>query len=414
MGMVENSFMDKASYINKDSCTDKASCIDIERCQGTASNTCTESNTGTDLGTGTGVSLSTGVGLGTNLGTDTSLGTDPMMKTDSDTPSGVVVGSDPTARALGLLGLLQKRSHWRGADLADSLGVTHRTLRRDIQRLRDLGYKIDGAPGELGGYAMDRGHVLPPLLLDEDETVATTLALTVAASSIDSDYAGPALTALHKIQAGLPHHLGLRLEHLREAVEAMPSRGGASATTILTIIGTIRRQQRLTFTYTDRHENCSRRTVEPHWLFAKHGIWRLITFDLDKNEWRTFRLDRMSRLKSHSWRFAPRETATQLAARAAAPTPTDAYRHRAELVVYASLDHVTDAASDLQHEVSNVSDTHTLITIGGDSANDLAVWLAGFPLPFDLLGDEEVLHAVERLGARLSRAVLNAPSHDAR
>lgn len=312
--------------------------------------------------------------------------------------------TDPTSRALQLLGLLESRPVWGGADLAERLGVTTRTVRRDVERLRELGYTVNAAKGLDGGYALGRGQVLPPLLLDDDEAAAVTLALISAATGATGTDADASLRALGKLDDVMPAALRHRLQRFRDAVDVVPTSVAVSASTLMSCAEGVRRQQRLDFDYRDRRGTGTRRHVEPYRVGARGRVWRLVAYDLDRDDWRTFRLDRMTNPRIGTWRFTPRPGADAATARLDEPIPSDAWRHRVEVHIHAGLDVV---AADIPHRAGRLRSLGPDLTefVGGEEdPAQAAWWLARIRHDFTVVGDEQVRQAVADLGSRLSAA----------
>ncbi|MCW3032951.1 MAG: Helix-turn-helix type 11 domain protein [Solirubrobacterales bacterium] len=215
----------------------------------------------------------------------------------------------PTAgRLLAMLSLLQGRREWPGTLLATRLQVSLRTVRRDVERLRGLGYPIDSTSGPAGGYSLTAGAAMPPLLLDDDEAIAVAIALRTAARSAVTGIEETALRALVKLEQVLPEHLRRRVRALGAATEVV--RGSAGPTVdaaALTVLGTAcRDEEMLRFAYRGRDGAQSRRLVEPHALLAHGRRWYLLAFDPSRTAWRTFRVDRVSSPAQAGVRFAPR------------------------------------------------------------------------------------------------------------
>jgi predicted DNA-binding transcriptional regulator YafY len=218
--------------------------------------------------------------------------------------------TDPTSRALRLLTLMQGRRDWAGADLAARLGVSLRTLRRDVERLRDLGYPVEAQPGVDGGYRLAAGASLPPLVLDDDEAVALTLGLQAAAAGAVAGMAEPSVRALTKVVPVLPARLRRRVDALRAmTVPAPPWSDGGPAVEpqlLVDVAQACRETQRLEFGYTAASGDAGARLVEPHRLVPLGRRWYLVAYDPARGGWRSFRLDRMSGVRGTGARFAPR------------------------------------------------------------------------------------------------------------
>ncbi|MGV9194863.1 helix-turn-helix transcriptional regulator [Microbacterium sp. MC2] len=216
--------------------------------------------------------------------------------------------SDTTTRALSLLNLLQTHRHWPGAELADRLGVTERTVRRDVERLRLLGYRIESTPGASGGYRLEAGSALPPLLLTDEEAVAMAIGLRLAASQRLVSGPDTTLTALAKLEQVLPAPLRRRVNALAETVQPAGINSGAAVST--EVLGELalacRDHERVRFSYTSASGEVTRRRVEPHVLAPADRHWYLLCWDLDKDDWRTFRIDRLTHVEHTRVLFTPR------------------------------------------------------------------------------------------------------------
>ncbi len=216
--------------------------------------------------------------------------------------------ADSTARTLELLSLLQRRRVWSGGDLVARLGVSDRTLRRDVERLRSLGYSVTATRGLDGGYRLDAGPEAVPLLFSDDESVALAIGLHVAATgSIELTEA--AVGALAKVLATLPPAHRRRVEAIRSTVLVGPeSRASTPAlATLATVVDACRDQVRLSFAYQAADDTKSDRYIEPHGVVALWGRWYLVAFDADREDWRTFRLDRISDPRPARNSFPPRK-----------------------------------------------------------------------------------------------------------
>ncbi|MCW5951743.1 MAG: WYL domain-containing protein [Propionibacteriaceae bacterium] len=216
--------------------------------------------------------------------------------------------SETTARALSLLNLLQTHRHWPGSELAERLGVTERTVRRDVGRLRDLGYRIESTPGVAGGYRLEAGSAVPPLLLNDEEAVAMAIGLRVAASQRLVSGHETTLTALAKLEQVLPAPLRRRVNALAETVQPA---GISSGTPVSSeVLGELalacRDHERVRFRYTAASGEVTRRRVEPHALAPADRHWYLLCWDLGKQDWRTFRVDRLAEVEHTRARFTPK------------------------------------------------------------------------------------------------------------
>ncbi len=216
--------------------------------------------------------------------------------------------ADTTARALRLLSLFQRRRYWPGPELARRLEVSERTLRRDVDRLRALGYPVETARGVAGGYWLEPGEGLAPLLLDDDEAVALAVGLHLAARG-DTDLAEASISALAKVLALLPAAQRHRADALRTttALGPGPPDDAPSLGVLAVVADACRDQVRLSFAYRAADQAETQRYVEPYRLVAVGYRWYLVAYDIDRSDWRTFRVDRLSDPAPATNSFAPRE-----------------------------------------------------------------------------------------------------------
>ncbi|GAA3347275.1 YafY family protein [Amorphoplanes nipponensis] len=239
-----------------------------------------------------------------------------------------------TERVLTLLGLLQQRQVWTGPELAERLGVTSRTVRRDVERLRTLGYPVHAAQGVGGGYRLGAGQHLPPLLLDDEEAIATAVSLLAGAGGAIAGAGDAALRALTKLDQVLP----LRLRHDVRALSGSVESFGGGRTPVdpevlMTLARACRDAAEAGFGYPSGGE-VRRRRVEPYRLVASDRRWYLVAFDLDRDDWRTFRVDRMTEVAARAWHFRPRP-APDAAAYVQESVASRVYPHRARFLLHA-------------------------------------------------------------------------------
>src|SRR6266513_1699181 len=215
--------------------------------------------------------------------------------------------TETASRLLELLSLLQGRRDWPGNELADRLGVSGRTIRRDVERLRNLGYPVDSLTGPAGGYRLRAGAAMPPLLLDDEEAIAIAVGLRTAARASVTGIEETAVRALVKLEQVLPTHLRRRVRALGSASISPPVGGPTVDPQHLTVIATAcRDSERLRFAYRSRDGTDSRREVEPHSLVNHGRRWYLVAWDRRRDDWRTFRIDRLAKPASTGVRFTPR------------------------------------------------------------------------------------------------------------
>jgi predicted DNA-binding transcriptional regulator YafY len=311
---------------------------------------------------------------------------------------------ETSARLLRLLSMLQVRPDWTGAELAGRLNVTTRTVRRDVQRLRDLGYPVHATPGLAGGYRLGAGAALPPLLLDDDEAVAVVVSLRTAASHTVTGIEETALRALAKLEQVLPARLRERTAALQQATVQLPSLAPTVDPAALTAIaGACRRHERLAFGYTGRDGEVSARTVEPHRLVHTGRRWYLVARDLLRDDWRTFRVDRIDSPRATGVRFVPRDPpdAASFVATAVTAAP---YRFRARVLMHAPAHVIAERIPPTVAVLEPVSQDTCLLTTGSDALDHIAVHLAWLGTDFTVLEPPELLEQVRTLADRLHRA----------
>jgi predicted DNA-binding transcriptional regulator YafY len=216
--------------------------------------------------------------------------------------------ANTSARMLRLLSLLQTHRYWPGTELAERLEVSPRTLRRDVDRLRELGYPVDAARGVAGGYQLQAGAAVPPLLLDDEEAVAIAVGLRTSAATAIGGLEETSVRALAKVIQLLPPRLRKRIDAL-QSVTSPGSFGGPTvdATVLTTIAMACRGEERLRFDYTPREREAAVRHVEPHRLVSLGRRWYLVAWDTDRADWRSFRVDRLTNPALTGARFRPRE-----------------------------------------------------------------------------------------------------------
>ncbi|WP_250035729.1 helix-turn-helix transcriptional regulator [Paractinoplanes maris] len=217
--------------------------------------------------------------------------------------------ANTSARMLRLLSLLQTHRYWPGSELAGRLEVSPRTLRRDVDRLRELGYPVDASRGVAGGYQLQAGAAVPPLLLDDDEAVAIAIGLRTAAAGAVAGFEETSVRALAKVIQLLPPRLRRRIDALREVTAPGAFGGGPTldATVLTTLAMACRGEERLRFDYTRKDGEAAARYVEPHRLVPLGRRWYLVAWDLDRGDWRSFRVDRLGAPALTGARFRPRE-----------------------------------------------------------------------------------------------------------
>jgi predicted DNA-binding transcriptional regulator YafY len=316
------------------------------------------------------------------------------------------VSTDLPGRLLRLLSLLQTRRTWPGAELATRLGVTDRTLRRDVERLRGLDYPVQATTGIGGGYRLTSGHNLPPLLLDDDEALATAIALaTAAAGAAGTEDA--ALRALTTLQRVLPARLRPQLTALTGTTAAVTPRGAAPVDPgeLGVIAACCRDSEILAFDYRSRSDETTVRRVEPHHLVAHGGRWYLVAFDPERADWRTFRVDRIEPQLTTGRRFMPREPpAEDIAAYVARAVSAARDRYQARIVLRAPLDEVKGRVPPTVGTLEPIDERSCLLRTGSDWLGGLAVYIAEIGVDFEVLDPPELVDRVRELAQRFARA----------
>lgn len=216
--------------------------------------------------------------------------------------------TDTPARLLKLLSLLQTPREWPGGELADRLDVSPRTIRRDIDRLRDLGYPVEASRGSVGGYRLVAGAAMPPLLLDDEEAVAIAVGLRAGAGHAIEGVDEASVRALAKLEQVLPSRLRHRVSALQNATVALTRGDGSTIDprTLTTLASAVTGRERLRFAYLSGDGTPSKRLVEPCRLVSAGQRWYLVAYDLGREDWRTFRVDRVGEPYATGARFAPR------------------------------------------------------------------------------------------------------------
>jgi predicted DNA-binding transcriptional regulator YafY len=311
---------------------------------------------------------------------------------------------ETSARLLRLLSLLQTPREWTGAELAERLGVSTRTVRNDVERLRRLGYPVHAARGAVGGYRLGAGASLPPLLLDDDEAVAVTLGLRRAAGGAIAGIEETSLRALTKLERILPARLRRRVTALQNYTVTVPPDEPAPTVdpaVLTTLAAACRDHERLRFDYRDHAGGTRVRTTEPHRVVNWGRRWYLVAWDLDRHDWRTFRVDRIHPRTPTGPGFAPRELpGGDVAAYVARHVSAAAWRYRARVTVHAPAAVVAERINPAVGTVEPV-DAHTcVLDTGADSVETLAVHLGLLGVDFTVDDPPELVAQVRELAAR--------------
>lgn len=315
--------------------------------------------------------------------------------------------TDTPARLLNLLSLLQTPREWPGSELAERLSVSARTIRRDIDRLRELGYPVEATKGAVGGYRLVAGTAMPPLLLDDEEAVAIAVGLRAGAGHAIEGVEEASVRALAKLEQVLPSRLRHRVSTLQNATIPLTRGDGATVapSTLTALAGAVTGQERLRFGYRAGDGTESRRLVEPYRLVSTGRRWYLVAYDLEREDWRTFRVDRVSDPFATGARFAPRELPaggaaefmTRSMARAQPELDLDVtFEAPAEFVAGRLPSHLAPTATG--------PTTCRVRTRTSDSTEWLAIRLALVDAPFTIHGPPSLTTYTKDLGARLTAA----------
>jgi len=312
---------------------------------------------------------------------------------------------ETSSRLLELLSLLQARREWSGPELADRLEVGVRTVRRDMERLRRLGYPVSATRGVAGGYRLGAGAQLPPLLLDEEEAAAVAVGLRTAASGGIAGIEETAVRALGKLEQVLPKRLRRRVNALGQATVPYPVTGPRVDPEALAAIATACRDcERLRFAYRSHDSTSTRRLVEPHRLVHTRRRWYLVAYDIDRRDWRTFRVDRIDKPTADR-RFVPREPpAEDIAAYVARAVSSTRDRYQARVVLKAPIEAVEGRVPKAVGTLEPIDDESCLLRTGSDWLGGLAVYVAEIGVDFEVVDPPEFVERVKLLAGRFSRA----------
>ena len=312
---------------------------------------------------------------------------------------------DTTARALRLLSLLQARRWWTGAELRARLEVSERSLRRDVERLRALGYPIEATPGPAGGYRLGAGAEMPPLLLDEEEAVAMAVGLRTAALGGIAGMEDASVRALAKLEQVVPP----RVWHDVALFRSLPVADGGSQPQaevgpLLTVARACRDGERIRFHYRSRQGEETERHVEPHHLVMVYRRWYLLAFDRDRDDWRTFRVDRMGETWATGMRFHAREVPGGDPEQFVSSRLGEGeYRYAARVLCDSAPEDVARLVSQGGGTVEE-TEAGTVVELRGDSLEWLAFRLLWMGAEFRVLEPAELSEVVGKMGARLQRA----------
>ncbi|MCV7356912.1 YafY family transcriptional regulator [Mycolicibacterium fluoranthenivorans] len=310
-----------------------------------------------------------------------------------------------TARVLQLLGLLQSRRVWTSEELAQRLEVTTRSVRRDVERLRDLGYPVHASKGHGGGYQLGAGAALPPLLLESDEAVAMAVCLRLAAGGSVAGIGESALRALSKLDQVMPSRLRAQVAAVHENTVTLTaaSDDAVDPDILMTLARASRDHEHIGCGYVDIRGNATVRRLEPYQLVTTGRRWYLLGYDRDRDDWRSLRLDRMSDVRALGSTFVPRSApdAADYVRRAISSLP---YRYIARVRYHAAHDVVAQTFSATSVQIEPDGPDACIVTTGADDPARMALYLAMPGCEFEVLDPPEVAEAVRAAAERLRRA----------
>jgi predicted DNA-binding transcriptional regulator YafY len=311
-----------------------------------------------------------------------------------------------SARLLRLLSLFQAQRYWSGADLSQRLEVTGRTLRRDVDRLRSLGYPVHSTSGTAGGYQLGAGATIPPLLLDDEEAVAVALGLRTSASGSVTGIEEASVRALLKLEQVLPPRLRHRVAALHSYIVPLGNRGPTVDAALLSVIAAAcRDHEGIRFNYHNRSGAPSARVVEPHRLVHTGYRWYLAAWDIGRRDWRTFRIDRIEGKLKTSTRFQPRKPPegdfATFVSKSLAQTP---YPYRARITLRAPLATIAQRVPPSAGVLEAVDECSCLLDTGSHSLEGITIHLSLLGVDFQVHEPPELIDYIRRLADRLRQA----------
>jgi predicted DNA-binding transcriptional regulator YafY len=311
-----------------------------------------------------------------------------------------------SSRLLNLLALLQARRDWPGGELAERLEVSARTIRRDVERLRELGYPVQSLTGPAGGYRLQAGTAMPPLLLDEDEAIAIAVGLRTAARASVTGIEDTSIRALVKLEQVLPAHLRRRVAALGSATVALSATGPTvDPQHLTTIAAACRDHERVRFGYRSRDGTVTRREVEPHALVNLGRRWYVAAWDPARDDWRSFRVDRLDGPASTGVRFAPRELPGGEVAAFVERSIAGAFsRLEARVIVHAAAEELEARLPHLSGALTPLDDARCEYRTADVDVEWLALRVAMLGFDVEVLEPPELIAHLRVLGRRLIAA----------
>ncbi|GGQ54916.1 helix-turn-helix transcriptional regulator [Kitasatospora griseola] len=311
---------------------------------------------------------------------------------------------ETSSRLLRLLSLLQTRREWTGAELAERLDVTTRTLRRDVDRLRVLGYPVNARIGVGGGYQLGAGAEMPPLLLDDEEVLAVALGLQSGATGPVIGIAEPALRALTKLRQVMPSRLQRRLDALQVDVLDRPQAAAVDAAVLSELATACHHRERVRFDYRSRGGAESRREVDPYRLVRVDARWYLVAWDPDRADWRSFRIDRMELKSPTGPRFDPRPLPEGGARAFVSSGLRQAFTQASARVrLHAPLERMAERIPAGWGRLAADGPDACIARLYGESPAAIAEWLGSFGAPFTVLEPPELRDACREFAEKHAR-----------
>jgi predicted DNA-binding transcriptional regulator YafY len=313
---------------------------------------------------------------------------------------------DASSRLLDLLSLLQARRYWPGTELADRLSVSGRTVRRDVERLRALGYPVESVTGPAGGYRLRAGTAMPPLLLDEDEAIAIAVGLRTAARASVAGIEETSIRALVKLEQVLPTHLRRRVAALGSATIApAPAGPTVEPQDLTTVAAACRDSECLRFRYRSRDGSETRREVEPHSLVNRGRRWYLVGWDRGREDWRTFRVDRLNRPAATGVRFTARTLPAADAAAYVERSIADAWsRYEARVIVHAPAEEIAARLPWVAGALEPIDERRCEYRTSDDDLEWLALRIAMLGADVEVNDPPELVAQLDALAKRMRRA----------
>jgi predicted DNA-binding transcriptional regulator YafY len=311
----------------------------------------------------------------------------------------------PTStRLLRLLTLLQSRRHWSGRDLSERLEIDQRTVRRDVDRLRELGYPVQAFSGHGGGYQLGAGSSVPPVLLSDDEAVAVAVALRAAAGSV-AKMEETSIGLLAKLDQVMPARLRKRASALHSVTITLPGGDSAPAVDVLTrIAAACRDNLRLKLSYRDRTGKPTARNLEPLRLAHTGRRWYLVAWDVDREDWRTFRVDRVQQVSGIGTQFVPRKFPGDIVEYVSRSIAYMAYTYRMKLRLKGSHEVLSKQVPGWCGQLEKLDDEHCTLSVGADSIEMLVTQILMTRVEFEVLEAQDLMPELRRVTERLSRA----------